>query len=147
MMDYERPRCERCIYRNHCPCGYSNSNAACLTLYVPQTREMLLECIQNCGSRTHAIDEIRDYVKGFSYYMTEPRMRASATEPCSVYQQNHVAECLCAVQNNDRPAFLHGLIQILDDQGSKRPDLTYAEFLLLYALLMAYNRSSEQKEM
>lgn len=29
------PDCLICIYRYGCPCGYSNCNAACLTIFEP----------------------------------------------------------------------------------------------------------------
>lgn len=48
--EFEKPDCTKCTYQNNCPCGLSNCNAACLTIYRAKER--------NCGNCSYWYDEV-----------------------------------------------------------------------------------------
>lgn len=116
--------CKKCIYREACPCGYHTGNAACVTFYQQQTKEMLLHCLSSAASPLQAWEALREYLRGYGELQTDVALSVAQIAPPTVEQLQvlHMRE--------DR---LQAVIAFLE--LTKTQDLTAAEYAVLLALL------------
>ena len=121
--------CMRCIYKEACPCGYHIGNAACIAFYRPQTKEMLLQCLETAPNLAQAWEQLNEYLRGYYLFQSDDKaLQVSQLVPLSAEQLQ-----VLAMRKRTKAGSLRAVIQLL--QLSQTQDLTVAEYAVLLALL------------
>ena len=121
--------CTRCIYREACPCGYHVGNAACVTFYQPQTKEMLLQCLQTAKNQTQGFELLDEYLRGYYQFQSDTQaLQVSQLMPLTGMQLQVIRK-----RKHTKSGTLQATIDFL--QETKSQELTVAEYAVLLALL------------